>query len=240
MATLCLATDLGMGFPVEHGLHATVVAARLAQRLGVDPETARDAYYGSMLFYLGCTADAEVAAELFDEGMLLTHFVPVIFGRPQETVRGIVRGLGDPAATPLVRAAQGVSRLPGAARGHREHMTAMCEVAELLCDRLGVPRSVRGLFEHLPERGTPSRSQSSSATSHIAVMCCRWPRAAPGSRATPCAARTNGDAAGSPSPRTMPRSVSCGRPKITGMKCVSSMPSSKSSALTSESAVQPR
>src|SRR5688572_1854506 len=152
MATLCLATDLGMGFPVEHGLQATVVAARLAERLGVDPTTARDAYYGSMLFYLGCTADSEVSAELFDEGMLLTHFIPVIFGRPQETLRGIVRGLGDPAASPLVRAAQGVSRLPGAARGHRQHMTAMCEVAELLCDRLGVPRSVRGLFEHLPER----------------------------------------------------------------------------------------
>ncbi len=152
MATLCLATDLGMGFPVEHGLQATIVAARLAQRLGVDPATARDAYYGSMLFYLGCTADSEVSAELFDEGMLLTHFIPVIFGRPQETVRGIVRGLGDPAASRLVRAAQGVSRLPGAARGHRQHMTAMCEVAEMLCDRLGVPRSVRGLFEHLPER----------------------------------------------------------------------------------------
>jgi HD-GYP domain-containing protein (c-di-GMP phosphodiesterase class II) len=152
MASLCLATDLGMGFPIEHGLHATLVAARLAGRLGVDPETARDAYYGSMLFYLGCTADAEVAAELFDEGMLLTHFIPVIFGRPQETVRGIVRALGDPGASRLVRAAQGVSRLPGAARGRRQHMTAMCEVAELLCDRLGVPRSVRGLFADLPER----------------------------------------------------------------------------------------
>jgi HD-GYP domain-containing protein (c-di-GMP phosphodiesterase class II) len=152
MATLCLATDLGMGFPVEHGLSATLVAARLAQRLGVDPETARDAYYGSMLFYLGCTADAEVSAELFDEGMLLTHFVPVIFGRPQETVRGILRGLGDPSAPRMVRAAQGLSRLPGAARGHRQHLAAMCEVAELLCDRLGVPGSVRALFADLPER----------------------------------------------------------------------------------------
>ena len=152
VATLCLATDLGMGFPVEHGLRATLVTARLSRRLGVDPETARDAYYGSMLFYLGCTADAEVSAELFDEGMLLAHFIPVVFGRPQETMRGIVRGLGDPSASRIVRTAQGVSRLPRAVRGHQQHLVAMCEVAELLCDRLSVPTSVRGLFGYLPER----------------------------------------------------------------------------------------
>ena len=118
----------------------------------MDAETARDAYYGSMLFYLGCTADAEISAELFDEGVLLTHFIPVIFGKPQETVRGIVRALGDQGARRLVRAAQGVGRFPGAARGHKRHIAAMCEVAQLLCDRLGVPSSVRGLFTDLPER----------------------------------------------------------------------------------------
>ena len=101
-------------------------------------------------------------------------------------------------------------------------------------------RSGRSAKSSRTERGTPSRSQRSSATSHIATMCTRWPRAAPGSRLTPCAARTIRDAVGSPRPRTMPRTVSCGRPKITGTKCVSSMPSSKSSALTSASAVQPR
>jgi hypothetical protein len=40
IATLCLATDLGMGFPFEHGLHTTVIAMRLADRLGVDCQTA--------------------------------------------------------------------------------------------------------------------------------------------------------------------------------------------------------
>jgi len=40
IAALCLATDLGMGLPFEHGLHSTLVAMRIADRLGVDPETA--------------------------------------------------------------------------------------------------------------------------------------------------------------------------------------------------------
>ena len=45
-----------------------------------------------------------------------------------------------------------VGRFPGAARGHKRHIAAMCEVAQLLCDRLGVTSSVRGLFTDLPER----------------------------------------------------------------------------------------
>ena len=39
IAALCLATDLGMGFPFEHGLHTTVIATRLADKLGVDAST---------------------------------------------------------------------------------------------------------------------------------------------------------------------------------------------------------
>ena len=36
IAALSLATDLAMGFDFEHGLRSTLVAARLAERLGVD------------------------------------------------------------------------------------------------------------------------------------------------------------------------------------------------------------
>ena len=30
IGTLCLAVDLGMAFPFEHGLHTTLIATRLA------------------------------------------------------------------------------------------------------------------------------------------------------------------------------------------------------------------
>ena len=65
VAALCLATDLGMGLPVEQGLQATVVAMRVAERLGVDEATARQTFFGCLLFYAGCTADAEIQAILF-------------------------------------------------------------------------------------------------------------------------------------------------------------------------------
>src|SRR5215212_2542441 len=71
IGALCLATDLGVGLPVEHGLRSALVAVRLAARVGVDRATAEQAYYGCLLFYAGCTADAEMQAELFAEGALL-------------------------------------------------------------------------------------------------------------------------------------------------------------------------
>jgi HD-GYP domain-containing protein (c-di-GMP phosphodiesterase class II) len=161
IAALSLATDLGMGLPLEHGLHSTLVAMRLCERLSVDAETAMQTYYGCLLFYIGCTADAEIHAELFDEGALLVHFTPVMFGSRMQTVGGIMRKLAaSPGALPT-RATRAAVRLPRAVGGHRSHVAALCEVAQMLTDRLGLPRSVRDLFLHLTERwdgkGEPGR-----------------------------------------------------------------------------------
>jgi len=47
---------------------------------------------------------------------------------------------------------RGVVRLPGAARGHRGYQAAICEVGEMLTDRLGLLGSVRTMFAHMTER----------------------------------------------------------------------------------------
>ena len=116
-------------------------------------------YYGCLLFYAGCTTDADVAAAMFPEGALLQHFNPVMYGSAAQTMRGILRALGDPGRSLPVRAIQGAVRMPGAARGHKQHIVAMCEVAEMLCDRLSVPGDVRGQFRGFTTRwdrkGTP-------------------------------------------------------------------------------------
>jgi HD-GYP domain-containing protein (c-di-GMP phosphodiesterase class II) len=161
IAALSLATDLGVGLPLEHGLHSTLLAMRIAERLEVDAETASQTYYGCLLFYVGCTADAEVTAELFDEGALVTHFTPVMFGSRAQTLAGIVRAVAPPGSGLPMRALQVVSLLPRAVRGHQRHLAALCEVAQMLTDRLGLPPTVRDLFEHFIERwdgkGEPGR-----------------------------------------------------------------------------------
>ena len=153
IAALSLATDLALGMELEHGLRSTIIAARLSERLGADGETAAQAYYACLLFYVGCTADAEVAADTFgSDDALRTHFAPVMFGSRLEIMAGIMRALATPGSAPPARAAQVVRRLPRALAGHRSHIAAMCEVAEMLTDRLGMPASVQRLFAGFTER----------------------------------------------------------------------------------------
>lgn len=153
VAVLCLASDLAMGFPLEHGLQSTLIAMRLGQRLEIDAETASDAYYACLLFHAGCTADAEVASEVFGtDNALLTEFVPVMFGTRRDTMGGVMRALASPGDPPLVRAGQMVRRLPNAARLHKRHTVAACQVAQMLSERLGMRPQVRALFAYFTER----------------------------------------------------------------------------------------
>ena len=148
---LSLATDLGMGFPFEHGLHCTLIASRLAERLGVDQETASNTYYACLLSHSGCTTDAHVTAELFGSS-LTTHLNPVQYGSRREVFGGIVRSLPPPESAGPARALETARRLPKVAREARPHFTATCEVAEMLAKDLGLPPSAQRLFPYMLER----------------------------------------------------------------------------------------
>lgn len=151
IGTLCLATDLGMGFAFEHGLRTAVIAMRLAERLGVDRQTAVETYYGSLLSHAGCTTDAHVAAEVFG-GSLTEHLNPVMYASARAAAAGLVRALPDPRASGPVRAVQVARRLPRAARLSRPAMAANCEVAGMLAEQTGAPPGVAASLVHLFDR----------------------------------------------------------------------------------------
>jgi HD-GYP domain-containing protein (c-di-GMP phosphodiesterase class II) len=151
VAALCLATDLGMGFPLEHGLHTTLIAMRLAERLGVDRATSSQTYYASLLCHAGCTTDAHVAAEIFG-GSLTTHFNPVMYGSGREALLGLLRALPEPGRAAPVRAFQVARSLPRMAREQRTEIAASCEVAGMLAGGVGVPRTAADLLGYLTER----------------------------------------------------------------------------------------
>jgi hypothetical protein len=153
VAALSLATDLGIGVPFEHGQHSTLFAMRLAERLGVDPETASQTYYACLLFYVGCTANADLNVELFgDESALTTHATPTRFGSQPQMVAGLLRALAPPDRAPLVRVGRIARGLPRLAREFKGVIAAICEVAQMLSDRLGLPAAVSTLFAHVAER----------------------------------------------------------------------------------------
>jgi HD-GYP domain-containing protein (c-di-GMP phosphodiesterase class II) len=163
IAALSLATDLGIGVPLEHGLHSTLFAMRLGERLGVDSETASETYYACLLFYVGCTATAEIASEIFGEDdALTTHATPVRFGSRPQMMAGMLRAVAPPGGAPLVRALQIARGLPRLAGKFKSVVATICEVGQMLTARLGLPAPVSALFTHVGERwdgkGDPGRA----------------------------------------------------------------------------------
>ena len=153
IGALSLATDLGIGVPLEHGLHSTLIAMRLIERMGIDKETAMRAYYACLLFYIGCTAGAETAARLFgSEDALTTYATPTRFGSRTEMISGFMRALAPPENPVPTRAVQIARGVPRAARAFKTQVAAQCEVGQMLSNRLGLLPSVQMLFVHLAER----------------------------------------------------------------------------------------
>jgi HD-GYP domain-containing protein (c-di-GMP phosphodiesterase class II) len=151
VASMCLTTDLGMGFPFEHGLHATLATMRLCEALGVDKDTLSDTYYACLLMYAGCTVDEEERSAIF-AGSMTEHHTHRQFGSRVESLSGVVRALPSPDTNLPRQAWQVATRLPRAARFVDGHLAAMCEVAGMLAERLGMPKSVHGMFPLLTER----------------------------------------------------------------------------------------
>jgi HD-GYP domain-containing protein (c-di-GMP phosphodiesterase class II) len=68
VAAFSLATDLGLGQPMEHVLRSWLIAVRLGERLDLRAEARVALYYVMVLAWVGCVADtAEVAAWFGDD-----------------------------------------------------------------------------------------------------------------------------------------------------------------------------
>ena len=62
-----LATDLGLGQPMDHVLRAWRIAATLGDHVGVDGDARGDLYYVVTLAWVGCVADTPEVAALFGD-----------------------------------------------------------------------------------------------------------------------------------------------------------------------------
>jgi HD-GYP domain-containing protein (c-di-GMP phosphodiesterase class II) len=134
-------------------LRSALVAARLCDRLQVEPETTSQAYFLCLLFYVGCNAPADVGWDVFgDDDALTTYATPLRFGSRSEMVMGMMRAVAPPT-TPLPRRAWRVVRHgPVLALGFPSVVAAKCEVAQMLTDRLGLASAVSQLFAYESER----------------------------------------------------------------------------------------
>jgi hypothetical protein len=68
LAAFSLATDLGLGQPMEHVLRSWQIATRLATYMAVSDEQRESLFFVAMLAWVGCVADSsEVAAAFGDD-----------------------------------------------------------------------------------------------------------------------------------------------------------------------------
>jgi HD-GYP domain-containing protein (c-di-GMP phosphodiesterase class II) len=161
MAALSLATDLGMGQPLEQALRTCLVALGLAERLGLRGEDLSNVYYVALLRFLGCTADAHEMAEMVggDEIAVRAAIAPVLGGKQGEFASHVMPWVG--AGHGPFRRARLVAGMMSSGRARaREGIRAHCELGENLAQRLGLPAGVRaGLaaaFEQWNGEGFPN------------------------------------------------------------------------------------
>src|SRR6266498_5092075 len=78
MMSLSLATDLGMGQPMEFAMSSCILAVRLAEKCGYSDEALREVYYQALLRYIGCNAETDWLASIVgDEQVLRAEFARI-------------------------------------------------------------------------------------------------------------------------------------------------------------------
>jgi HD-GYP domain-containing protein (c-di-GMP phosphodiesterase class II) len=159
VAALSLGIDLGFGQPMEHVLRQSLIALRLAERVGLDDDERAVVYYTALLVNVGCHTDAHGQAKWFGDDFALKatkyeHKMPSVSGAAA-TMR--LLGSGNP---PLHRFRIG---LEFAVSGHRD-LDGMIEhhaqMARTLGEQLDLPEAVLealgAAYEQWDGKGWPS------------------------------------------------------------------------------------
>jgi len=158
LAAFSLATDLGLGQPMEHLLRSWQIASRLGRRAGLPDEQQPALFHVAMLSWVGCVADApEVTASFGDD----IEFRADSYEADLGGLSGMAfflghAGRGQPLSrrlrTAATMAATGGSRVLRGIQGH-------CLVTSTLSDQLGLPtetsEAVRQFFSRWDGQGVP-------------------------------------------------------------------------------------
>jgi HD-GYP domain-containing protein (c-di-GMP phosphodiesterase class II) len=152
LAALSLATDLGMGQPMEHMLRQCLIALRLAERLGLDEDERTVVYYGSLLAWVGCHVDAYEQAKWFgDDTVLKSDFRQADFASASSEALFMMRHLGT-GRSAAERVRLGVAFLGDGRRAAGSMLTNHWLAADGLAARLGLAQRIRDCVEQTFER----------------------------------------------------------------------------------------
>jgi len=174
IGALSLATDFGVGEPLEHGLRTTVIGVRLAESLGLGEEDRRAVYYVALLRYAGCTAESHLDAALFgDEIAVRAAMAPVLFGSRAELFLAIARTMhaGEPARWRAVAIARALAQLRNT---FRKGAAGHCEVTQAHALHLGLGTEIQAalgdVFERWDGNGWPGGRKGEQVPLPVRLM----------------------------------------------------------------------
>ncbi len=173
VSTLSIVSDLGMGRPVERVLRQTVIAMRLADAAGLDPDVRAATYYTSLLTWIGCATDTSDLTLLFGEERDLyadTHdsdLAPMAMGV------FVARHLGRGGSS-LHRVGMVGRFLATAGRSVQQVMERHCLAASDFAGALGLGEEVRTplvqAFERWDGKGVPGRAGADQVAPAIRLV----------------------------------------------------------------------
>jgi HD-GYP domain-containing protein (c-di-GMP phosphodiesterase class II) len=162
VAMISLGTDLGTGQPMEHAMRQSLIALRLAERLGLDEATRGVVYYVGLIAWVGCHVDAYEQARWFGDDVALKADARRVdmAGVPARAFVmshvGAGRGL-------IERARVGAEFIGDGRRAVGEMMENHCLASNELAARLGLGERVREslsqTFERWDGKGVPAKAR---------------------------------------------------------------------------------
>jgi HD-GYP domain-containing protein (c-di-GMP phosphodiesterase class II) len=178
LMAISLAADLVAGQPMGQTLRSSWLSVVLARELGCTPDETRHVLQVSLLFFLGCTADASEAASVAggDEQAFNAAMGPAIMGTNRELLRALLRVVG--AGELLPTRMRMLARVLADPEGKSRSLASHCEVASMLAGRLGLDAPVTQALGHAFERwdgtGDPARLRGDAipAAARIALVAC--------------------------------------------------------------------
>jgi HD-GYP domain-containing protein (c-di-GMP phosphodiesterase class II) len=153
-----LATDLGLGQPMEHVLRAWVIASRLGEHVGLEPDDRDNLYYVATLAWVGCVADTPELATWFGDDIAFRGDSRQIdlAGLPMMGFMLRHVGVGSPA---LHRLRLGVSFMVTGAKAVERALLSHCLTTAQMADRIGlgshVCDSLQQTFTRWDGKGVP-------------------------------------------------------------------------------------
>jgi HD-GYP domain-containing protein (c-di-GMP phosphodiesterase class II) len=151
VASLSLATDLGLGQPQGHILRTTVIATRLAAHAGLADDEQAAAYYVALLAWVGCVADSHEMAHWFGDDTQIRAASYEVNRAGLPMMRFLLANLA--ADGPSVRRLSATGAfMTGGFREVMKSLTAHCETTGEIADRLGLAAVVRRSLPQALER----------------------------------------------------------------------------------------